>query len=325
LTLETSASLAMALESTGRFERARALLEGAIEAARSSLGEDSASTLSLELSHARMLLNRGEVSTAETSLERIREACRARLGRDTRLAAQAALQLGRIKKYSRKLPEALEILESAVADYGPDRPGRADRNAALLIAERGDVLALMGRYSEAEEQLQRAITIYTSDLGARHPQTVESRRALARVFLLAEDDERAERELRAVIDIAEQYQGPERGILIVSYALLSTLTLNRDVDGALALSAKGLELARELMPPGAGDLITAIHGHALLIFHAGRPQEAGPLFEEALDKASVSWGDRDPRTQGIATLRIEALEAMGRVDEVAAVRARHLD
>lgn len=126
------------------------------------------------------------------------------------------------------------------------------------------VLVDRGRYSEAEATLERRVR--------EHPEDVQARRLLIRVFGLAGDLGRARQESEAL----SRQLGP--GSPVPSVELGHALELAHRYDEALALYDHATELApRDPLGPKTGGLRSA---------HWGENELARPRLEEALRRDS---------------------------------------
>jgi tetratricopeptide (TPR) repeat protein len=321
-TLSVRSMLAIELERGGEWARARGLLDELIECSSTALGEKAATTLQLRIDHARLLMNRGEYGAAEASLERIRAECVARFGRDTRLAASAALQLGRTKKLRYEHDAALQILGEALASYDASRPGRRDEFAAALMVEYADALSKAGDLASAERHFDDAIVIYEAELGAASAYAVEARIQRAATYIQIDDHARAKDELQRLVALADGFRGANAVVPINLYQLLAPLVIDERPDEARAMTERALELARRELPPTAMEVSAAVYTHGLVLMHLDDIEGSVPLLEEALAGLVRSLGPRDERTaEAVASLAV-AYRSLGRVEALEDLRAR---
>ncbi len=102
-----------------------------------------------------------------------------------------------------------EALESAVTKVAPSFAGQPEIEGAVRHTL-GDTYQLLGRYDEAEPQLEQALALQVRELGPEHPETLETRADLAELAWRRSDFELAERRSRELLEL-NRHRGGEGG------------------------------------------------------------------------------------------------------------------
>lgn len=99
-----------------------------------------------------------------------------------------------------------QALDSAVAKVAPAFTGQPEIEGAVRHTL-GATYQLLGRYDEAGPQLERALALRESELGAEHLATLESRSDLAELAWRRGDFEDAERRTRELLELHRHIGG----------------------------------------------------------------------------------------------------------------------
>ena len=211
---------------------------------------------------------------------------------------------------------ALAIREKAL---GPEHPDTATslNNLARLLQEQGDLAG-------ARPILERALAIYETALGREHPDTAISVNNLA-VLLWTQGDLAGARPLyERALAIRQKALGPEHPDTAKS---LHNLALLLQDQGNLAGAPPLLERAQAIFEKALGsehpNTNRARYNLARLLLVSGDATDALALGETALAAHDKVLGPYHHLTKDSARVTADALDALGRADEAAALRARY--
>lgn len=172
--------LTEALAAAGEQGAARTTLAENLEIARRQFGSDHILTLRLQLAQARLALASGEPAAAQAQVAALLPALRKLGGQSAPwvahaqvIASEALLALGRPGEAVAPLREAVALREKLLWD--------GSWELAEARARLGEALVLGGNAGDQEgtRLLERAEAALRAELGADHPQTLRTARALA--------------------------------------------------------------------------------------------------------------------------------------------------
>ncbi len=211
---------------------------------------------------------------------------------------------------------ALALHEKA---FGPEHPYTAVSlgNVARLLRDQGDL-------ADARLLFERALAIREKALGPEHPDSAADLNNLA-LLLRAQGDHAGARPLfERALAINEKALGPEH---LDSAANLNNLALvlqgQGHVENSRPLFERALATYEKALGPEHPNTNRGRHNLARLRLAEGAPAEALELAEAALAAHEKVLGPSHPWTRDSARVTADALEALGRAEEAAAVRARY--
>ncbi|MFZ1961914.1 MAG: tetratricopeptide repeat protein [Roseiarcus sp.] len=211
---------------------------------------------------------------------------------------------------------ALAICEKAL---GPEHPETATglNNLALLLQAEGDLAG-------ARPLFKRALAIHEKALGPAHPNTAGSLNNLAILLRNQGDFARARSLFERALAICEKALGPEHPDTAASLNNLAlVLQAQDDLPGARPLFERALPICEKTLGPEHPNTNRARHNLARLCLAEGTPAEALALAGAALAAHEKVLGVNHPWTRDSARATADALDALDRANEAAAVRARH--
>jgi tetratricopeptide (TPR) repeat protein len=210
---------------------------------------------------------------------------------------------------------ALAIREKAL---GPEHPSTATslNNLALSLHDQGELAAARPLY-------ERALAIREKVLGAEHPDTANSLNNLASLLQAQGDYSGARPLYERALAIREKVLGPEHPDTATS---LSNLAVLLRKIGNTAEAGPLFERAIAIGEKARGSehpLTERYRSHyARLLLDTGRPVEALSLGQAALAIHAGTNGPDHIWTKDSARVTADALDALSRADEAAALRAR---
>jgi tetratricopeptide (TPR) repeat protein len=229
-----------------------------------------------------------------------------------------AYRQGALAAYGQARPlfeRALVISEKVL---GPEHPLTAISldSLAFLVEAQGD-------FAGARPLYERALTISEKALGAEHPSTAINLHDLARLLFVKGDHAAARPLLERALAISEKALGMEHPQTAMSLHILARLLYSQGehaearplLERALAISEKALGAEHPNTNMARCDL-------AGLLLVSGNPEEALARGETALAAHEKLLGQDHPWTKRSARITAKVLDALGRADEAAVLRAR---
>jgi tetratricopeptide (TPR) repeat protein len=211
---------------------------------------------------------------------------------------------------------ALAIAEKAL---GPEHPDTATSLAdlAFLLRRQADLAA-------ARPLAERALAIHEKARGPEHPDTAASLSNLA-MLLRDQGDPAAARPLfERALAISEKARGPEHDDTAASLNNLGYLLLGQgDLAAARPLLERALAIHEKAVGPEHPDTNRTRWNLARLLITSCHAREALGPAEAALRAHERALGPNHRYTKDSADVMAKALDALGRADQAAALRARY--
>jgi tetratricopeptide (TPR) repeat protein len=211
---------------------------------------------------------------------------------------------------------ALAIREKA---FGPEHrdTARSLNNLAYLLQVRDD-------FDGAQPLFERALAVREKALGPGHPDTATSVTNLGYLLKVKGDFRGARPFYERALKIHEGTCGPEHPLTATSLVhLADLLQAQRDFAGAQPLFERALTIRMKALDPEHPETNLARGNLAKLRLARDAPFEALALAEAALAAHEKALGAGHPWTKESAQVTADALEALGRVDEAAVLRAKY--
>ena len=184
------------------------------------------------------------------------------------------------------------------------------KELATLLNNMGTNLLLMDRADEAELHLRRAIAIQEAKHGAGHPSTAITLSVLGTVLTAQGKLEVAEAMIRRAIAIMpladiEMREGAFSG-------LTSVLLLQGRLEEAASVTEDGLQRARQRAEADTPEIGVLLFELGKIRLAQSRPEEALPLFTDAVRIFRATFPDRQSVHIRPLTLLAQAEELTGR-------------
>jgi tetratricopeptide (TPR) repeat protein len=215
-----------------------------------------------------------------------------------------------------RFERALAIREKLL---GPDHPDTAQSLDYLALLRQAQ-----GNLAGARPLFERALTINEKVFGPEHPDTANSLNSLA-VVLRARGDLAGARPLfERALAIYEKALGSEHPDTVWSRNYLAlVLQAQGDLAGARSLLERALAIREEALGADHPNTNRVRHNLSCLFLASGNAAEALTYSGTALAAHEKVLGGHHPWTKDSARITAEALAALGRADEAAAIRARY--
>ncbi|RBP08535.1 Tfp pilus assembly protein PilF [Roseiarcus fermentans] len=305
------------------YSEARPLFERALTIREKALGPDHPATAASLNNLALLLQAQGDLAGARLLFERALTIWETALGLghpDTAVGLNNLAELlrhqGDLAGARRLLERALAILEKAL---GHDHPttGRSLNNLAVLLRDQGDLAG-------ARPLFERGLAILEKAFGPDHPITGRSLNNLGILLRDQGDLAGARPLLERALAILEKALGPDHPDTAASLNSLAELLQSQgDRAGARPLFERALAIRETALRPGHPSTALTRANLARLRLADGAPAEALALAEAALAAHDKALRADHTWTKDSARAVAAALDALGRGEEAAAVRARY--
>jgi len=289
-------NLALVLQDLGEYERAKELLEKAVNSDEKNFDPDHPSTAIRYSNLAIVLKELGEYERAKELLEKAVKSDEKNFGSDHPSTARSYSNLATVLQTLGDYERAKEFLEKAVKsdekNFGPDHPSTTIRYSNLAL-----VLQDLGEYNRAKELLEKAVKSDEKNFGTDHPSTATSYSNLAIVLKDLGDYERAKELFEKVMKSAEKNYGADHPSTARSYSNLATVLRTLGEYGrAKELLEKALKSYEKNF--GADHPSTAISysNLALVLLNLDEYERAKELLEKAVKSDEKNFGVDHPST-----------------------------
>jgi len=323
---DTAASLnnlANVLKTQGDLAGARSLFERALAINDKALGLEHPDAATNLESLAILLQAQGDLAGARPLHERALAIREKALGPDHPDTASSLDNFALLLQAQGDLAGARPLHERALAirekALGPEHSYTALslENLAALLQAQGDLAG-------ARPLHERALAIRENALGPDHSYTATSLNNLATVLLAEGDLDGARALFERALAIHEKALGPEHSETAINVCNLARVLRDLgEIREAERLFERAIAIG-ERARGAAHPLTQRFQSHyARLLLITGRQVEALSIAEGALAVHEATNGSNHIWTKDSADVAADALAALGRADEAAALRARY--
>jgi class 3 adenylate cyclase/tetratricopeptide (TPR) repeat protein len=315
-------NLGLLLRHQGDFVQARRINERALAILEKALGPehpDKAWSLS---NLAWLLADQSDFVQARPLFERALAIGEKALGPDHAFTAMSLYRLARLLHLQGNLMEARPLHERALAirekALGPDHPV-----TAWSLNDLAWLLQDQGVFVRARPMHERALAIREKALGPEHPDTATSLDGLATLLREQGDLVGARSLYERALEIREKVLGPAHMATAQSLSNLASLLADvGDLTKARTHYERALAIF-EMISPEHPNTNRVRRNFARLLLATGSAAEALTLGETALAAHEKILGKNYHWTRDSAGTAADALAALGRADEAAALRERY--
>ncbi|MBL4687323.1 MAG: tetratricopeptide repeat protein, partial [Nannocystaceae bacterium] len=266
-----------------KIPEARDYFEQALAIQDATLGPDHLAAGNLQANLGVIEAGVGEYARANTRHERALEIVEAAVGPDHPRVGQVLLRQGMTKLGLGRHDEAQAVLERALGIFseklGPEHP-----TTAHALYNLGKVTMSAGELDEARGYFERALSIREAKLGPDHRLVANTLNKLGFVATQAGQLKRARGHHQRALTIHES--SPETTPDLIAETLIGSADVSH-LQGDLAAAERDYSRAVSLFTPEDSDLVPALRGLAEVLLDRGRPAEAVPLIERALESKFV--------------------------------------
>jgi tetratricopeptide (TPR) repeat protein len=316
-------NLALLLGNQGDLAGARPLYERALAIREKALGPEHPDTADSLNNFAQFLVEQGDPAAARPLYERALAIYEKVLGPEHPQTAGGLNNLALLLESHGDLVGARPLYDRALAIYekvlGPEHPQTALglNNLALLLESQGDLVGARALY-------ERVLAIYEKVHGPKHPATAVIFNNLACLLRDTGHAAEAEQLFRKAIAIHEEALGAEHPDLARHLSNLAVLLRNVGrMSEAEPLFHRAIHIGEKQVGP-SHPLTQRYRSHfARLLLDTGGAAEALELANAALEIHAKASGPNHPWTKDSARVTADALDALGRTEEAAALRERY--
>jgi eukaryotic-like serine/threonine-protein kinase len=231
---------------------------------------------------------RGKVVTARELLDLGAARIERQMTQPSEVRAAALEEIGRAYTGLGLDSAAGGLLERAAADYAA-LDGRDSPQVVTPLTELGGALVLRDKLDSAETLLRRALTLSRRHFGDADGRTAEALTSLGVALQVRGHYDESRRAHEEALSIRRQaHDSAEASVSLVNLAWIHQVQGN--LDSAIALSRRAVELRRRIYPVNDPRTRSAISALAAMLTRAGRYNEAEPLAREALATAEKLYG-----------------------------------
>jgi CHAT domain-containing protein/uncharacterized tellurite resistance protein B-like protein len=231
------------------------------------------------LEQAQRLAEQGERDAATSCYRRALAGLPAR---DLTRRVDARSGLARLAEDRSAFEEARTLLRAALPEAEADRGPDAERTADLLD-QLGWIEFRLGRYPDAERDLQRARSIYERVLGSNQTRVTQVLNKLGAVYREHGDYDRSENVLTEALANLDRAGADDRPLRAGVYNNLAGVAYYRnDYPRAIDLYRKAASLYEELYGESRIEVARTANNLGLMYFEVGDYELARPQLERAL-------------------------------------------
>ena len=235
-----------------------------------------------QLKQAQEALAKGNTAAAEALFGKALE----QVAASNKKAAEAAYQLAQLAYERIDYAKAYEYSQEA-AKLDPDNPTYLNMAGKLAFE--------VGRYTEAQPFLEKALQIREKALGPDHPDVAISLNNLAELYRAQGQYGKAEPLYQRSLAIKEKALGPEHPDVAISLNNLAELYKAQGRYGkAEPLYQRALAIREKALGPEHPDVATSLNNLAELYHAQGQYGKAEPLYQRALAIREKALGPEHP-------------------------------
>jgi tetratricopeptide (TPR) repeat protein len=305
------------------YTEARTLYERALAIRERVFGPDHPETAGTLNDFGILLNKQGHVAEARAMAERVLTIREKTLGPDHWLTATGLNNLAIVLTGQGELAAARPLRERSLAIFektlGPEHIRTANNlnNLGALMLAQGDVEA-------ARPLLERALAIREKILGPAHPHTAWSLNSLGTLLQRSGDQSGARALFERAVAIDEAALGTEHPETAGSLTNLARVLIQSGQPAEAApLLERAITINEKLLGADNAGTQRAKSSYARLLLDTGHAADAYAAAATALAIHAAAIGPHHSWTKDSARVTTDALDALGRADEAAALREKY--
>jgi tetratricopeptide (TPR) repeat protein len=310
-------------EALGALDQARPFYERSLEICKATLGEHHRDTAVGYNNLGLLLQNQGDFASARPLLEKALAIQEELLGLEHLDIADTLNNIALVVQQQGDLVGAKPYFERALK-LREQFLGEKDYRVAQSLNNLGLLLRPIGDLESALQLCKRALAIFEELFGTDHPGTGLS---LNNIGLILQDQGKpseARPFLERALTIHERIFSAEHLRVAMSlHNLAMVLHDEGDIQRALTLIEKAVPLWAKGYGAEHPNTNRARANYARVLLKVGRAADALEIAQSALAAHHRVLGPKHRATGASARVASEALDALGRGDEAAALRRRH--
>ena len=289
----------------GEFDQAVELLAGSLKLHRALVDDVHSDVAAAANDLAAALRNLGHLEEARVLHEEALALRRAEGGEDSLPLAESLNNLALVLLDQGELDEARKLTESSLEI----RERILGVDHALTLQARISLAGVawrLERLDEAERHLLEAAEGYRALREEGRDGLVHALANLAALEIRRGKLDAAEASAREALELTRERYGDHPQTVVALSHLAEVRSRRGEHDAAREAWQEVLRVRRAAYPPGHPLLVTTLHQVALAHLRGGRPAEAEPLLEEALE-----WLERSPSASTHARERANVVLSLG--------------
>jgi tetratricopeptide (TPR) repeat protein len=300
-------SLGSVVEETGQYERARDLLEAALDSDLKNFGAEHPNVAVSQSNLANVYSDLGQYERARDLLEAALESAMKNFGAEHPTVAVSQSNLANVYSDLGQYERARDLLEAALdsdlKNFGAEHPRVAVRQSNLANVYRN-----LGQYERARDLLEAALESAMKNFGAEHPTVAVSQSNLALVYQALGQYERARDLLEAALESDLKNFGAEHPNVAVSESNLANVYSDLgQYERARDLLEAALDSAMKTFGAEHPTVANRLNNLAHVYKGMDDTARARELFERALEIFRQSLGEEHPNVgavrESLAALR----------------------
>ena len=219
------------------------------------------------------------------------------------------------------LRTAVDVAEPRIAAAFPNQPTTEASVRSVL----GDTYYYLGEQDLAIRQRERALELRTAELGANHPDTLESQNSLGLAYWITGRNDRAILMLERAFAARSAKLGPEHPDTLKSQSGLANAYRNEgQFDRAIALFERSLAIQTAKLGPEHLDTLNSQNSLGIACWMAGYFDRAIPILERTLAMLTAKLGADHAKTLVTQSALASAYRDAGQTDRSTALLERTL-
>jgi serine/threonine-protein kinase len=257
--------------------------------------------------------------TVKLGLERDRARLEARKATEVSEFLRGLFQVSAPTRSKGEQVTARELLDSGAARIDSELADQPELQADMMTLI-GDVYRELGLYDEAEQLLERAISIRRQIPGIDPVELSRSLFALGRVFEQRRQPEPARRYFEQALELREPALGPGHPDVARTWSALGLVAaMEGDLSSARELHERSVRVFESTLGEGHSDYGMAVNRLAVAIQDQREYPESIPLFERAIEVLASSLGEDHPYTIGAKFNLAHSLRYTGQAERADAL------
>jgi eukaryotic-like serine/threonine-protein kinase len=217
--------------------------------------------------------------------------------------------------------KAVDVAEPKIAAAFPNQPSTEASVRSVL----GDTYYYLGEQDLAIRQREQALELRTAELGADHPDTLESQNSLGLAYWITGRNDRAILMLERAFAARSATLGPEHPDTLISQSSLANAYRNEgQFDRAIALFDRALAIQTAKLGPDHLDTLDSQNSLGIACWMVGYFDRAIPILERALATLTAKFGVDHVKTLVTQSAVASAYRDAGQTDRSTALLERTL-
>ncbi len=316
------ARLASLASEQRRLSEAESFLSRAISISEKTLKSDDPKLAQLRIQLGALYFRMHKSSLALEQFKQAEQVFEKTYGQNDGNVADALEFQSLVYRQVHEFAKAESLLDRVIAI---NEKNGAEPKLAASLESLGTVYVSQGKYSEAEDPLQKALALTEKIYGARSKSFATVLESQALLEISMGNYARSQRHAKEALSILEEKNGKDSTLLLSSLRILaSSYLLERREEDAAATLERMLVLQQKGSGLSTTEITFTLSKLAELEMRRKNFQRAEELYRKSLAKDVKAYGDESPIVASDQSNLAAALEAQGKNPEAAELRAAAL-